>query len=84
MKGKVLIVLLLLLMPTVIAQTKPDIYITDVKIYPEEVYEGDQVRVEFDVGNYGSTAENISIALFVDNRTQVVDEIIIDLSLIHI
>ena len=78
MKGKVLIVLLLLLIPTVIAQTKPDIYITDVKIYPEEVYEGDQVRVEFDVGNYGSTAENISIALFVDNRTQVVDEIIID------
>lgn len=77
MKVKAIVIILLLFLPVVNAQSKPDIYVSNA-VYPEEIYEGDQIKIDVEVGNLGVKAENISIALFVDNRTEVVDEILID------
>ena len=75
---KTILILAIFLIPYITAQSLPDIYIKNVQIFPEKIYEGDQVRVTFIVGNAGSKAENIEIALFVDNRTKAVDEVKID------
>ncbi|HEC76677.1 MAG TPA: hypothetical protein ENI33_05420 [Thermoplasmatales archaeon] len=77
MKGKILFVIAMLLIPSINAQLKPDIYISDASIYPEEIYEGDEVKISITVGNLGEEANDIEIALFVDNRTEAVDEITI-------
>lgn len=74
MKSKILFIVVILLIPSINAQLKPDIYISDASIYPEDIYEGDEVRVSITVGNLGEEANNIDIALFVDNRTEAVDE----------
>ena len=67
----------MLLLPAVHAQ-KADIYVTEVSITPEEIYAGDRVVINVTVGNSGGEANNVGIALFVDNRTEAVYEMEID------
>ena len=78
LKGRIWLVVVLLLIPSISAQQKTDIYVTNPEITPTDIYAGDQVIVNVTVGNSGEEAYNIAVALFVDNRTQTVDEIVID------
>ena len=79
MKIKVLLTIALLFVPYINAQSKPDLYVEDAKVFPEEIYEGDQIRINFTVGNKGNEkAQNVEIALFVDDRTKVIDKTKID------
>lgn len=71
-------VAVLLVIPSIHAQAKPDIYIADTDVSPVDIYAGDQVKVKVTVGNLGAGAHNVGVALFVDNRTAAVDEIEID------
>ena len=78
MNGKILLVMVLFLLPSIAAQSKPDIYISDFEISPLDIYSGDQIRLNVTVGNLGAEAGEIEIALFVDNRTQAVYEVVIE------
>ena len=51
--------------------------VTDtIKVFPEEIYENDQVKVNVTVENLGDTdAENVGVALYVDTRDNPVDEV---------
>ncbi len=80
LKGKALFVLVLLLLPYASSQTQTDIYISNFEVYPEEIYEGDQVRVNITVVNDGDEyIDNLCITLFVDEPTNVVDEIYVSI-----
>ena len=78
MRVTILFVAVLLVIPSIHAQAKPDIYIADTDVSPADIYAGDQVKVKVTVGNLGAGAHNVGVALFVDNRTAAVDEIEID------
>ncbi len=82
LKGEIILVASVLLVsstvPYAISQSLPDIYVTNASIPLEEIYEGDQVLVNVTIGNSGTDAENVGVALFVDNRTEPVYEIKLD------
>ncbi len=82
LKGKIsVLVLMLMLMSNVsIAQGGYDIYVKDATYSPAHIYEGDEVRVNFTVGNYGDDTATVKVALFIDNRSRVIDEITITLN----
>ncbi|MEM2935216.1 MAG: CARDB domain-containing protein [Candidatus Thermoplasmatota archaeon] len=80
MKIKAFIVVMLLALPIINAQGKPDLYIVRYRYSPDKIYEGDQLRINVTVGNRGDEkAENVALALFVDNSTNKVDEVTIPL-----
>ena len=57
---------------------KPDLTIDteSIKIFPEEVYENDQVKITLTIKNVGGTnAEDIDIALYADSRDNPVDTV---------
>lgn len=78
MRITILFVAVLLVIPSIHAQAKPDIYIAATDVSPTDIYAGDQVKVTITVGNLGAEAHDVGMALFVDNRTAAVDEIVID------
>jgi len=51
--------------------------VTDmITVFPEEIYENDQVKVNVTVENLGDTdAENVGVALYVDTRDNPADEV---------
>jgi hypothetical protein len=75
LRGTVFLVTALLVIPSVLAQDLPDVYIDEVNLLPADaIYTGDQVRVTVTVGSAGATVQNVDVALFVDNRSHAVDE----------
>ena len=77
-KLAVLIIFIMLFSNFSVAE-KPDIYIKNASIPKGKIYEGDEVPVNFTVGNNGDVAVNFSVALFVDNRSKVAASIDVDL-----
>ena len=76
-KIKSLFVLALLILPVIEASGSVDIYIVSVDVYPEEIYEGDQVKVMVTVGNTGDEkVEGLCVTLFVDEPANIVDEVL--------
>ncbi|HHF56699.1 MAG TPA: hypothetical protein ENL42_07325 [Thermoplasmatales archaeon] len=78
LKARIWLIVIMLLLPAVYSQQTADVYIDGVSVSPEDIYAGDRVVVNVTVGNSGSKADNIGIALFVDNRTDAVYEHVID------
>jgi len=82
LKGEIILVALVLFvsstMPSAVSQGLPDIYLKDASLSSEQIYEGDQVIINVTVGNSGAAAQNVGVALFVDNRTDAVYEVEID------
>ena len=76
MKGEIsVLILFLMVIPSFsYAQSKPDIYVKNAEVYPETIYEGDEVRINFTVGNSGSLEAKCNVGLFVDNSSQAVDK----------
>ena len=81
MEGKIAVLILsIMLISNISFAIKPDIYVKNATIYPEKIYEGDEVKVNFTVGNSGNEKLNFEIALFVDNRSKVIDRINVSLN----
>lgn len=60
------------------ADSRPDLaVVTDsISIFPDEIYENDQVKINFTMENLGeSNAENVGIALYVNSRDNPVDNV---------
>jgi len=79
LKGEIILVALVLLVssiaPSAVSQGLPDIYVGDVSLSSTDIYEGDQVILNVTVGNSGAAAEDIGVALYVDNRSEAVYEV---------
>ena len=79
-KISVLVLMLMLMSNISMAQGGYDIYVKNATYSPSHVYEGDQVIVNFTVGNYGDGTATINVGLFVDNRSKVVDTLTVTLN----
>jgi len=68
-----------MLFPTISIAEKPDIYIKNIEKPSGKIYEGDEVAINFTIGNSGNEAIDTEVALFVDNRSKIIDKINVSL-----
>jgi len=78
-KNLAVLLVFVMLFSNISIAAKPDIYIKNIQV-PSKIYEGDEVAVNFTVGNNGAETVSFQIALFVDDRNKIVDNMNITLN----
>ncbi|MCD6573304.1 MAG: hypothetical protein J7K95_04345, partial [Thermoplasmata archaeon] len=78
-KNLAVLLVFVMLFSNISIAAKPDIYMKNIQV-PSKIYEGDEVAVNFTVGNNGVETVSFQIALFVDDRNKIVDNMNITLN----